>query len=75
MSSSDYIWIFLFQSTIKTAFSDCTVLTIAHRLNTIIDYDLALVLDQGRLLEAGSPQDLLRSGGLFGEMAKASGLL
>ena len=35
-----------FQNTIKTEFSDCTVITIAHRLNTIMDYNKILVLAQ-----------------------------
>ena len=41
----------LIQETIRTAFKQCTVLTIAHRLNTIIDYDRVLVLEQGRKVE------------------------
>ena len=35
------------QQTVRTAFKDRTVITIAHRLNTIMDYDKVLVLDQG----------------------------
>jgi len=39
----------LVQETIKEVFSDCTMLTIAHRLNTITNYDRILVLDQGQV--------------------------
>ena len=39
----------LIQSTIKDAFADCTVLTIAHRLHTILNYDKVLVLDKGEV--------------------------
>ncbi|KAF6027747.1 ABCC5 [Bugula neritina] len=39
----------LVQETIKEVFSDCTTLTIAHRLNTITNYDRILVLDQGQV--------------------------
>ena len=41
---------------------DSTLITIAHRLNTIMDYDLVLVLDKGRVAEFDSPVRLL----LFG---------
>lgn len=50
----------LIQSTIRTAFKDCTVLTIAHRLNTIIDSDRIMVLDAGQLVEFDSPATLLK---------------
>lgn len=39
------------QNTIKDKFSDCTIITIAHRLNTIADYDKILVLEEGKVLE------------------------
>ena len=41
-------------------FSSATVLTIAHRLNTVIDYDKILVLDDGQVVEFGCPQDLIK---------------
>ena len=48
------------QTMLKEAFRDCTVLTIAHRIDTIMWYDKALVLDKGRILEFGTPEELLQ---------------
>ncbi|XP_078692715.1 multidrug resistance-associated protein 1-like isoform X6 [Branchiostoma floridae x Branchiostoma belcheri] len=64
----------LIQSTIRTQFADCTVLTIAHRLNTIMDSTRVLVLDAGRIAEFDTPQDLIASRGIFYGMAKDAGL-
>ena len=51
------------------------MLTIAHRLNTILGYDMVMVLDQGKLVEVGSPKDLMKSEGIFAGMARAAGLI
>ena len=48
------------QATIRSAFAGCTVLTIAHRLHTIIDSDRILVLAAGVLVESGRPKDLMQ---------------
>ncbi len=45
----------LIQSKIKEKFNDCTILTIAHRLNTIADYDKVIVMDMGKVVEFASP--------------------
>ena len=47
------------QTAIRTAFVDCTMLTIAHRLNTIMDSDRVVVLDDGRVVENDEPEALL----------------
>lgn len=47
------------QTAIRTAFADCTMLTIAHRLNTIMDSDRVVVLDDGRVTENDAPDVLL----------------
>ncbi|XP_052283971.1 ATP-binding cassette sub-family C member 3-like isoform X3 [Dreissena polymorpha] len=66
----------LIQDTISSEFGDCTVLTIAHRLNTVMEYDKILVLSDGRILEYDRPQTLLAdSNSAFYAMAKDAGLV
>ncbi|XP_041086711.1 multidrug resistance-associated protein 1-like [Polyodon spathula] len=65
----------LIQSTIRSQFEECTVLTIAHRLNTVMDYTRVLVLDKGQIVEFDSPASLLAEKGIFYKMAKDSGLV
>ena len=51
------------------------MITIAHRLSSIMLCDLILVLDKGHLVETGAPKELLAdASGLFARMAAASGL-
>ena len=60
----------LIQRTIKREFANCTVLTIAHRLNTILDSDVIAVLSHGKLIEFGKPSVLLaRTDSAFRSMA------
>jgi len=65
----------LIQETIRREFQDSTILTIAHRLNTIIDYDRILVLSAGEVAEFDTPQNLLDDkSSMFHIMAKDAGL-
>lgn len=47
------------QTTIRTKFKDVTVLTVAHRIKTIFDYDRILVMDEGRVAEFDTVANLL----------------
>ena len=49
----------MIQELIKNKFKNCTIITIAHRLNTIADYDKVIVLEAGKVLEMDSPFKLL----------------
>lgn len=63
------------QETIRQEFVDSTVICIAHRLRTIIDYDKILVLDKGKVVEFGTPIDLIESSeiGAFRGMCEETG--
>jgi len=61
----------LVRDTIVQASSGRTVLVIAHRMAGIMSADSVVVLDRGRLVEQGSPQELLARGGLFARMVAA----
>jgi len=66
----------LIQNTIKSEFADCTVLTIAHRLNTIMDSSRIMVLDKGKIVEFDSPTNLLSNKNtVFYSMSKDAGLV
>ncbi|PAV79138.1 hypothetical protein WR25_03212 [Diploscapter pachys] len=66
----------LLQKTIRESFKHCTVLTIAHRLNTVMDSDRMLVMDHGKAVEFDTPQNLLSDkNSLFYAMARDAGIV
>lgn len=50
----------ILQGVIRTEFESCTVVTVAHRLETILDSDVIAVMDDGRVVEFGNPQELIQ---------------
>ncbi|CAJ0583003.1 unnamed protein product, partial [Mesorhabditis spiculigera] len=66
----------LIQTTIRREFAASTIITIAHRLNTIMDYDKIMVMKAGEVAEMGSPQLLLQDKeSMFYGMAASAGLV
>ncbi|XP_050287870.1 ABC transporter C family member 2-like isoform X2 [Quercus robur] len=64
----------LIQKTIREEFKSCTMLIIAHRLNTIIDCDRIILLDAGQVLEYDTPEELLSNeGSAFSKMVQSTG--
>ncbi|RZB39026.1 ABC tran, MMR HSR1 and/or AAA 21 domain containing protein [Asbolus verrucosus] len=65
----------LIQQTIRKKFKSCTVLTVAHRLNTIMDSDRVMVMDNGEIIEFDYPYELLqRPDTIFYKMVLETGL-
>jgi ATP-binding cassette subfamily C (CFTR/MRP) protein 1 len=60
------------QRVLREEFPRCTILTVAHRIQTILDYDRILVLSDGRIVEDGDPAVLLRSNTAFRALVEAS---
>nr|XP_009385266.2 PREDICTED: putative ABC transporter C family member 15 [Musa acuminata subsp. malaccensis] len=61
----------IIQETLREEFKDCTILTIAHRIHTVIDSDLILVLSEGKILEYDKPSMLLeREDSAFSKLIK-----
>lgn len=66
----------LLQATLRTTeFSSRTIITIAHRINTILDSDRIVVLEGGRVKEFDEPAKLIEQKGLFYELVREAGLL
>ena len=62
------------QECLRQDLKNCTVLTIAHRINTILDYDRIMVLDAGTIIEFDTPTNLLaKPNGLFKSMVESQG--
>jgi ABC-type multidrug transport system fused ATPase/permease subunit len=64
----------LVQKTIRTAFAASTIITIAHRLNTVIDFDKICVMDSAQIAEFGPPAELLvNKSSLFSQLVDSTG--
>lgn len=61
----------LMQKIIREVFAEHTIVTVAHRLNTILDSDMVAVLHEGKLVEFGPPGELLRRPSMFRDLHNA----
>jgi ATP-binding cassette, subfamily C (CFTR/MRP), member 1 len=65
----------MLQATLRSPlFSKRTIITVAHRINTILDSDRVVVLEKGEVVEFGPPQDLIKARGVFYGLVKEAGL-
>lgn len=61
----------ILQRTIRTEFVDCTVITVAHRIPTVMDCTMVLAISDGKLVEYDEPMNLMKTeGSLFGQLVK-----
>ncbi|XP_023552326.1 ABC transporter C family member 10-like [Cucurbita pepo subsp. pepo] len=61
----------ILQKTIRSEFADCTVITVAHRIPTVMDCTMVLAISDGRIAEYDEPSTLIkREGSLFGQLVK-----
>ncbi|PXF43436.1 Multidrug resistance-associated protein 1 [Gracilariopsis chorda] len=61
------------QATLRNEMEHCTILTVAHRLHTVMRHDKIIVMDRGRVAEIGSPSELLRRPSRFGDLVDETG--
>lgn len=65
----------MLQQTLRSPlFAHRTIITVAHRINTILDSDRVVVLDKGEVAEFGTPQELIGQKGIFHSLVKQAGL-
>jgi len=73
-SSIDFEADLAVQQTIREEFTDALLITIAHRIRTVIDYDRLIVMDNGQIVESDTPNRLIqKEGGVFRGMCLKSG--
>jgi ATP-binding cassette subfamily C (CFTR/MRP) protein 1 len=66
----------MLQATLRSnRLKDKTIITIAHRINTILDSDRVVVLKQGKVVEFDTPSNLVRKQGLFFDLVREANLL
>lgn len=66
----------MLQNTLRgPLFANRTIITVAHRINTILDSDRVVVLDKGEVAEFGPPQDLIKQKGPFYGLVRQAGLI
>ncbi|RAQ49578.1 ABC multidrug transporter [Aspergillus flavus] len=61
------------QRVLREMFPDCTIIAIAHRLRTIMDYDRVLVMADGEIIENDTPANLVKKEGIFWDMLRNTG--
>nr|GFB90610.1 ABC transporter C family member 10-like [Tanacetum cinerariifolium] len=61
----------MLQETIRSEFADCTVITVAHRIPTVMDCTMVLTMSDGKIAEYDEPMKLMRrDDSLFGQLVK-----
>ena len=61
----------IIQKTIRSEMGNCTLITIAHRISTVMDYDKVVMMSKGRVAEYDTPANLLKQKSLFKEQYDA----